>query len=1467
MISLFFNRSDNKGNRSKADSSFARYSQVEGSSASSMKKMGIGDKFRAYSASSSISPNIRDEMSSVGSDISKIRKTIRDSRDQIKSSTGELSSLAKDSLKDSIKTGRFSTEERDTRAANIASSAMDGGKIDTSDYEFDDDDFGDLDIGDFQLDDDLLPSDSEEKSEIESKKIDKKNIRIFKNTNLIDNSGIKASEIVTISSTIENSVTNLIRINSSGFSSVAESISYSSSLSSSAFEPIIASLHGTLDDMQTILNNEIQESEMTSRKGTTLTDMLLGNFSLSSLTSSLASNIEFISMAPAMIISVLGQQLANPIGNISKALFKKLFKRLDTGDNIGRLNKNVADLPLIMRNYLESGKLETQGGIVGKIRDNKLIKKVMGNNTISELLLKRLFGGDFSLDGVETANTKAKSSKMYYDGESHNTLNIVIPGYLMKINEALSDDNLYYEYSTGKWRDSDYSEGQLEHNRIDYANQRNTRLRSMISTSGMDDDEVRKVVNILTKENIKDLETLEQNEDIFDNEDTFNLVKESIEKDPDRFRKYMTLTDIYSTYYSNKLASVTGSEMNVHNFDTMSNDRNDISISEREENGYDKLNDSIKRAIDKMKQQKDSQIIPESSSSKASSGESTLEKIGGTFNKFTGPESDLGGMVGKFLPTSGNVSTTTSSLSSMMGDITSSGDPFNPTVLVGAISSKIVDLFSNKGKTKTIDDDVGGFNVDKGIMERTLDSEKDELTQVNEEDTEQHGFNAMDIKDGAETIMDLFTGGGGNVAEMAANSSGIFQSIFNTISTALQGSKVFSKISGPLGKVGGFLKSKALKSSVFKKFATSGMGKKLLAMKPASLSKVMGGGGKLTSMLKAGATAVKGKMAGTTMSSALTTATGIGKSVAGFAKGALAKAASSPMGSKAVASLGKVGSKLGLKTMGKGLSKIGGKGVGKILAKLGSKAGAAIPFIGPAVFVATSLPEIVQTIKHPIQAIKHPFKTIGSFLGLTEHPGVTYEENKKIDDMSQASLSTMDEMQEERERSTIEQTELLAQDMDESYFDDDSGEELPEAQKSSILPSLDMDNPLGKLLGTTLPGKLMSKMSSDGLGMEVKASSIIPLGSGKKDKDTEGTDKRSRILNIFKKMLNVSPFGLFGLLSRSESKDFLESDMVEQTVKDPERASRGMFANTAMGSLFELAEPSSSSTNWFSKGFKEAFEILGATTGGTPSTSSSSESSSPGTTMLGKGKTQTDTTKNVALSQSTRSEGRATATVQSSSKEPTPIKSSVSSGPKISPSVSSGRSGTSSYFGTPNQAIKSSIKPTVKKDNRTPITNIMKDLDENIKKEEKKSSVVPVIKDNKVKDRSSIEPTAKDDKLEEKIRSDRNKTTLNIINQYKLDESFVERNSIMDQDFEQYLIVRDLLDVVEDIGMDVNGILEQMDNMLENLTGTTVEFEKSNEERDKSNQILNILTMEDNDIDMGKTQIDENTLIRNVIPI
>ena len=67
--------------------------------------------------------------------------------------------------------------------------------------------------------------------------------------------------------------------------------------------------------------------------------------------------------------------------------------------------------------------------------------------------------------------------------------------------------------------------------------------------------------------------------------------------------------------------------------------------------------------------------------------------------------------------------------------------------------------------------------------------------------------------------------------------------------------------------------------------------------------------------------------------------------------------------------------------------------------------------------------------------------------------------------------------------------------------------------------------------------------------------------------------------------------------------------------------------------------------------------------------------------------------------------------------------------------------------------------------------------------------------------------------------------------------------------------------------MDVNGILEQMDNMLENLTGTTVEFEKSNEERDKSNQILNILTMEDNDIDMGKTQIDENTLIRNVIPI
>ena len=69
---------------------------------------------------------------------------------------------------------------------------------------------------------------------------------------------------------------------------------------------------------------------------------------------------------------------------------------------------------------------------------------------------------------------------MDFDAESHNSLNIVIPGYLMKINEALSGKEVYNEYGSGKWRDREHSEKQVTQSRNAYSQRRNTQFKKSL---------------------------------------------------------------------------------------------------------------------------------------------------------------------------------------------------------------------------------------------------------------------------------------------------------------------------------------------------------------------------------------------------------------------------------------------------------------------------------------------------------------------------------------------------------------------------------------------------------------------------------------------------------------------------------------------------------------------------------------------------------------------------------------------------------------------------------------------------------------------------------------------------------------------------------------------------------------------------------------------------------------------------
>ena len=133
-----------------------------------------------------------------------------------------------------------------------------------------------------------------------------------------------------------------------------------------------------------------------SQKGSSLTDLLLGNFSLTGITSSLADNTEFASMIVPVAINAVAEVAADPLGKITEGLFKKAFLAMDKNDDIKRINNNIKDFPILMRNYLENGDLDKYGGFIGKVRDSKPVKWLTGDESVSGFLLKNIFGGDLT---------------------------------------------------------------------------------------------------------------------------------------------------------------------------------------------------------------------------------------------------------------------------------------------------------------------------------------------------------------------------------------------------------------------------------------------------------------------------------------------------------------------------------------------------------------------------------------------------------------------------------------------------------------------------------------------------------------------------------------------------------------------------------------------------------------------------------------------------------------------------------------------------------------------------------------------------------------------------------------------------------------------------------------------------------------------------------------------------------------
>ena len=1170
---MFFQRNKNK-KKNQAKSSYDNLSRKRSNNKGWMNKKGILDNFNAYSLISKVSPDMAKDYNSMAGDIRNIKAGYKESKDLFKNNIGSISNLAKDSLKDSFATGNLSSKKRDQRAKRIvgATQGFDDEFLDSGD---DDDGFG---SGDFGLDNEDYDMDSldfgteDDESEASSSGYgeEKKNsLKVFKKNTIVNNSGLNEVQLATVSNTIVDGTTRLIKVNTMGFSKVSQSISYSASLSSDAYQKILTSFGTFSEELSKISENQVKQVTSSISKGSSLTDLLTGNFSLAGITKDISDNFEFANMLVPMLVSSLAEAAANPIGAAAKIGFKHLFTKLDKKSNyFGRANDYVRDLPLTMREYLESGALDSRGGKIGKFRNSKLGNKLFGVEGISKTLLNKLFGGDFLLNEIDTKNSLAKGSKVNFDAETHNSINIVIPGYLMKINQALSPkgEEVFYEYSSGKWREKSSSMKRLNEERIDYVENKNYRLRDFLTKEGkVNSENLSNAMGTIIDKKIKDLPTLEENKENFD-QVTYENLKAAVEKNPKEFRKYTILNDIYRTFHSKNLTKVSGSEMNMYNEENIKNLHDKTGISSEIE-FYKELASQI------------SQLRSNINIYATSVAESSIKSDYAVAN-------------------SQNI------VESIISEVKNAKED-NRSISKSNLAISAVSSLANKSKVKSFDNKNNEefiFNSSERqdalamkAIDKNINEEDKKSPDITDKDLDSHGYNQAE-QDYHDRMLSTLTEEGentnnsfiGKLIELVSSFSGTFGIASSFLSGPV--GKYLAKTAlgkaaiGKFGKFTGMTKS----TKLFKTLSNSKVGKNLV--KGAKYYKNLPGGNMATKLLKNAPELTKN-------------AKGLGSKVLGKLSGkkfsisgakTLAKTggkALSKAGSKIAGKLGSKGitlaaGKAGAKTLGKAGGKAIGKITGKIAGKIGIKAlgklSAAIPFIGPAIAIATSLPEIIQTLKHPIESLKHPFKTLGSFFGITEHPGITFEKNggKNKNNLFGTKgrnklLSPSEELSNiPMEGASLAMSSLGGKADSKDVIKDSSSEKVIFGGLEKTLKNNDTEGTysiLDKLFRKNQ--EEYSALSKDTLKLNLEANKDI-------------------MVKVLKTFFLMSPFGLFTGASKMFAKKTMNHEIVKNTIHNPKEAARSMFSNTAIGSLFELVTPSRTGTSWFKKSFDTLFDAF-----------------------------------------------------------------------------------------------------------------------------------------------------------------------------------------------------------------------------------------------------------------------------------
>ena len=1481
---MFYKRDKGSDKNAKLSS---QYESLHSRNSNWMTQSGRDSEFTAYNstrqqsqqvASSGRSSNnvfskVNDFKTSIGKNKKEIGKNLKDTKDTFSGSFKML----KSSLKDSVKTGKLYSKEREEEASSkgMKSLGMDMSEMSFEDFDFDGDD-GDGDL--FSSDD----SDDEGFDDEEDEIRPRRNKLIKNQTNVINKGGMTAREAEMISTSVMSATNSIIKVNMAGFMKISDTYQYMNSTSSDAFSSILDSFGTLSNTLEDIINKKVVTTVHGSKTASSLSDLTKINFVTAKNISGVVSGVKD---ATEMMNMFLGPLLfglaANPMYTGMKSAIKGKIKNTKFVKKAGRLNDRLTNTPLELYMALHDGE-DLQGKLansrIGRMINKKGILNSLSNERIKEILDSNFFNGNSilkSLKGLDTTAKLDKGTAVSFDAETHNTINTVIPGYLAKLYATLTGKKIYNDYDTGTWNTAEGSKKLLEKRRVKFLETNHDELSSLFRSKFK--SKTGEMMKRVIDDNILTLDDLKSKEDNYTKEEYDNL-RSIIQDDLESYRIAVRKGALISSaYYKN--STLSASEKNMYN-DLFKDDDNIYKTGEEKE-----LKKLKKRLI------YNGQLM-----------KNKVEELN-------------------------NAKSTISELVEENAQIEEEKSKAESSIDEGKNIEENKDKES-KEDTKETKNTKDQIKDDKKVArenDKKAKSSSKELNEAIEEADDSSGspFDILDdLKNGAKDIKNSKWAkklADSKLGKMASKGYGKFKGLFSEGGRFAKAGRLFGRGKSKLSKAFGKLAGKADKlSTVYDVLNGEGdildladlgtdvydklKGKSFKDLGKGvvdSSGKVLDKGKDLAS--KGKDLANKGKDAVTSkgLSSKLGGYLDKGKSVAQSGFDRLKGGISTVTGS-VKKGFGNILNKIGGKVMGKGL------GQGLLKGGLRSAARTGLKALGPVGIGASLLlsgPEIMDTIKNPWESIKDPLGTIGSIFGFNDHPAKRNAEarargeepesiTKKVFTAPLKWLGIMDDDKDKKAKNIAKasgdededkkidvdaanrfssklggtaqatattggflslmnsgNTELKVNlDGDEKSEDgkdkkDDKDKEKSKEEKlNSVFSTLWKFTPMG-MLGMKPPVVAGSEAKASGrkddqeeydgdgpswlsgdseetYGDVVNGESLGDMSSelGEQNVNMDSQAIMSNPGLIVNRLLMMSPLGMFMGLGKDKTDQIFKSNTMRLAEKDPKQFARVMFANTTIGSMYNLAEPSNLALSALSTGMLDIFAPIDDFTDNQDIMRDTTNfKGDKGTTMTirdmnGDSKaTTTSSSSSGGGDGKDKKEGTSTAKPSGEAKtNQTATGGSTAPNKTTSSSPTATSSAKSVYTG---EKFERQPLPDFEKQAKTVIGDDVSKMDKIAKK-------IFEIRNR---------PDPRKDKILNAVKD---------LTKKMIDESKAHADPLTGYDYEAYLILKDILEVVENIGRDVVNINTSFDTVTTKLKTKTTKIVKNNSIRKVINKTI-----------------------------